>query len=239
MAKTPTKKKTAATKKPVAETPEAKVAEIEKGLVPLLKEAGSISITDEKGVVEATTFLAKVKGYAKRVTELQEFFTNPYVEQRRVALEHKQRIEAMFAPKLQPLVEIEKTLKRAIGDYRLEEERKARAEEKRLQDIRDRANEKREEEGKGQILAPVKTVERAAPTVRTEAGSATTKKVWKHEVLDLAVLRKDEQFMTELYALATQKGLHEQVLRDMVKRGVREVGGVRIYEDIDVSVSAN
>lgn len=238
MKKTPTKK-TAATKKPKLETPEAKVAEIEKGLVPLLKEAGNISITNEQGVVEATTFLGKVKGYAKRVTELQEFFTNPYVEQRRVALEQKNRIEAMFAPKLQPLVEIEKTLKRAIADYRLEEERKARAEEKRLQDIRDRANEKREEEGKGQILAPVKTVERAAPTVRTEAGSSTTKKVWKHEVQDLQKLVTDKEFLGRFINLGIEKGLHEQVLRQMVKEGVREVVGVRIYEDIDVSVSAN
>jgi len=217
-------------------TPEATVAEIEKGLVPLQKEAKKIVIKTAEDVRGAATFLSKVKAYVNRINELQSFFTDPYVEQRRVALTNKQTIEAMFSPKLEPLIEIERTVKRAVSDYTLEEERKIRVEEARLQKIRDNANAKREEEGKGQILEPVKTIERATPTVKTEEGKMTTSRTWTHEVLDLAVLRKDEKFMTTLLALAVQKDLHNQVLRGMVRDGVREVGGVRIYEDVKVGV---
>lgn len=227
------------TKKPETATPEAKVEEITKGLVPLEKEAKSIVIKSEEDVTNAVSFLSKVKSYMKRVTELQDFFTDPYVEQRRVALEHANRIKALFAPKLTPLEDMERVVKRAIGDYRLEEERKARVEEERKQKVRDAANAKREEEGKGQILTPVATVERAAPTVKTDEGRATTRKVWKFEVLDETKLLSDKMFAHGLITMAKAEGLHEKLLRSLIKTGTREVAGVRIYEDIEVSVSAN
>lgn len=229
------------TKKPTAKTPEAQVIEIEKGLVPLKKEAQKIVIKTADDAKGATSFLAKVKGYADRVNELQTFFTEPYVEQRRVALEKKQEIEKMFAPKLLPLNDILVTVKRTISDYTLEEERKARAEEERKQKIRDVANAKREKkEGRGQIIEPVKTVERAAATMKTEEGRTTTKKVWKFEIIDAELLKQNAYFGALLVDLAIEKGLHEQLLRHMVATmGVRELEGVRIYEDINVSVSAN
>ena len=226
-------------KKSPPKTPEASVVEIEKGLVPLSKEAASIVIKTKEDYASASSFLAKVKGYINRVSELQTFFTEPYIEQRRVALVNKNNVEALFAPKLLPLTEMEKRIKRMMADFTIEEDRKVRVEEERLQKIRDVANAKREEAGKTMILEPVKSVERAEATVRSAEGKTTTKKVWKFEVIDTSVLFKDKAFAQQLHALCEQKLLHEQVLRAMVNAGTREVGGVRIYEDIEISVSAN
>lgn len=231
-------KKTTAAKKVVADTPEAKVAEIEKAIIPLQKEASAVVIKSEEDFAEATTLVAKVKGYINRVTEVQEFFTNPHKKARADALTAMRKIEALFAPKLVPLEAMEKSIKRAMSDYRIEQENKTRAEEKRLQDIRDKANEKREEEGKGQILTPVKSVERPMATMKTEQGNATMKKTWKHETTDRDALYTDKAFLAKLFTFCIEKGHDEQVLRAMVKEGVREVAGVRIYEDFDVSVAA-
>ena len=60
-------------------TPEATVAEIEKGLVPLQKEAKKIVIKTAEDVRGAATFLSKVKAYVNRINELQSFFTDPYL----------------------------------------------------------------------------------------------------------------------------------------------------------------
>ncbi len=232
-------KKKTTTKPKVEETPEAKVAEIEKGLVPLTAEAQKIVIKTVDDVKGATSFLAKVKGYSVRVLELQKFFTDPYIEQRRVALKKKQEIEALFAPKLKPLEDIITNVKRAIADFTLEEERKARVEEARLEKIRLAADKKREESGKEQIIEPVKSVERAAPTVKTAEGRTTTRKVWKYEIVDDEALLGNPYFNTKLILFAREHDLHNKLLRQMVKDGERKVNGVRIYEDIEVSVSSN
>lgn len=226
-----------APKKEAAKTPEAQVEEIGKAIVPLSREIPT-SIKTEEEFADATSFLTKVKSYIKRTEELQEFFVKPHQDARAAALKQMNNIKALFAPKLEPLQKLEAAAKRMMADYRLDVERKARAEEQRKQDARDRANEKRAEEGKGQILTPVKEVARPDATMKTEEGSATMRKTWKHEVTDRASLYSDRAFLTLLHQLCQEKGLDEQVLRAMVKDGVRQVAGVRIYEDFDVSASA-
>lgn len=220
-------------------TPEAGIAQIEKEVSPLLKQADSISLKTEEDVVAATEFVANVKSKLKSIETMQDFFVTPHQEQRKKSLEAMNEIKALFAPQLEPLEKAEKKIKRAIADYRLEEERKARAEEERLAKIREKANEKREEKGQAPILEPVKTIERADSTVKSTAGKTTTKKVWKFEIQDESLLIKDQAFIGELLSLAINKGLHEQTLRQMVRDGVREVKGVRIYEDLEVSVSTS
>ena len=233
--------KTTKTKKkiPKLETPESKVVEIEKGLVPLQKEAKKMVVKNIGDVQKATSFLAKVKGYTDRVNELVTFFTEPYVDQRRVALEKKREIEEMFAPKLAPLNEMIETAKRAISEYTIQQERKAQAEEDRKQKIRDKANKKREEQGKTQILEPIKSVERVDATVKTDEGRTTTKKVWAFEVLNTTQMCADKEFVKAVMADVIEKSTHERILRGLVKNGAREVGGVRIYQDIKVDVSTN
>jgi hypothetical protein len=134
----------------------------------------------------------------------------------------------MFKEQSQPLEIVETKVKRAIADFKLEEERKARIEEARLEKIRETANAKREAEGKEQILTPVKTVERSEQTVNTDAGRSTAKMVWKFKVVDIdKVPRK--------YLRCEVK--HSDVTK-AIDGGIRAIDGLEVYEDFDISVTA-
>ena len=130
------------------------------------------------------------------------------------------------------------SLKRIIADYTIKQEAKAIAEEERKLKIREIADAKREAKGQSKIIEPVNTVERKEATTRTAHGSATTKKVWKFRIENEAKMYTDPIFSQQLMVLVKKKGLDEQVLRNMVKDGSRDIKGVEVYPDVDVSVSA-
>jgi hypothetical protein len=83
-------------------------------------------------------------------------------------------------------------------------------------------------EQQAKIEASKEIVEVAEPTIRTEAGKVTKKKVWKWEIEDLEVLRKSHP---ELFTL------NEKLLNDLVRAGSREIQGVRIFQDVQISVT--
>lgn len=230
-----------ATKKTQVEmpkTPELGIKEISKDVVKITKEAEAIVIKTEKDYESANTFLVAVKEKLNGINKMRDFFTDPYVEQRRVALQKKNEIDALFDQSTNPLTSIEAKVKRAMSDFRLEEERKAKLEEARLQKIRDDANAKREEKGQDQIMTPVKTVERIDQTISTGdgAGKSTAKKVWKFEVTKISEFPAD--ILKKILTVAYEKGIIDQVIRREVQSGVREISGVRIYEDFDIAVTA-
>lgn len=231
-----------ATKKKVEvempKTPELGIKLISKDLAEVTKQSETIVIKTEKDYIGANDFLVVVKENLNKINTMRSFFTDPYVEQRRVALTKMKEIDALFDKSTQPLESIEAKVKRAMGDFKLEEERKARAEEKRLQDIRDKANEKREEAGKEQIMTPIKTVERVEQTVQSGdgLGKSTAKKVWKFEITKISEFPED--ILKKILTVAWEKGIIDQIIRNEVKAGAREIKGVRIYEDFDIAVTA-
>jgi hypothetical protein len=227
------------TKKETEETevvilPEQKVEEISKDIKTFGKKAESfLAIKSQEDYNKTTAFIVEVKGRLNRMKEVIEFFTKPFQDARKKALDDMKKVEALFAPSLNSYMDMESNLKMAMSSFKMNEDRRIR-EEERL------AREKREKEDRNGNFnpAPMPTVERVAPTVATDKGKATANKVWKFEVLQLAELRKDKAFMDSFWNATVEKGLHEQVLRNMVRAGVREVAGVRIYEDFDISVRA-
>jgi len=62
--------------------------------------------------------------------------------------------------------------------------------------------------------------------VRTEAGSATQRKVWKHEITDEAQVPRE-------YLM-----IDEAKVRQAVKQGIREIPGVRIFEHTEIAFRA-
>ena len=223
--------------KNVVETPEVKIKAISKEVAKVETEAKNIVVKSSDDEVNASKFLIEVvKPRLNRINELVTSFTSPWRKQRKDALEEINRIEALFEGQIKPLEAIEKTVKRAIADFRLEEERKARAEEERKAKIREQANDKREEKGLEPIQAPINTVERAPATVKTDGGKSTVKKVWKFEVENYMQL--SNEVIHEVMAVARDKGIIDSVIRKMVNEGARQLTGVRIYEDFDIGVSA-
>lgn len=215
--------------KPNVETPEVKLKEISVDVSKQVAIAKKIVITKAEDVVKATEFVAIVKGRLNRIIELETFFTEPYVEQRRVALAEKQKIEALFAEQKAPLLEIEATIKKGISTFKLAEEEKARKEEARLQKIRDDANAKREDKGIAPIETPVASVDRTDQTIKTDAGSSTAKKVWKARLVNINLVPR-EYLRCELNVSKVNFDL---------SMGVRKIDGLEIYEDFDISIKAS
>lgn len=179
-----------------------------------------VAIKSEAEVALATEFLGVVKARVKRVEEIRKFFVNPLNEQ-------VKRINTLFKGVSDPLTAIETKVKSAMSSYRWEEEKKAREEEERLRKLQEKKNEKRAEAGKELDLS-IKTVERAEQTVTTATGSSTAKKIWKYEVVDI------NQVPRELLRCEIK---HANVMAK-IDEGVRDISGLRIYEDFNISVRA-
>jgi len=214
-------------------SPESKVAEITKDLKKMEKQTEVVAmISNEEGYVEATTFAVDVKGRVNRIKKLKTEYVKPLKDA-------VKQIEGLFNEPLKHYEHLEKVIKGSMSNFRIEQEKAARKEEDRLRKLKEKREERKAEKGDTTIdPTPMPTVERADTTIKTDAGKATTKKVWRHELQDadkaLAVKETHDMVMN----LAIKKGLLDQVLRGKVKDGLREHDGVRIYEDIDISLTA-
>ncbi len=211
-----------------SETPEQKIVEIKKDLTLTEKKSEKMVIIEsENDVLLATEFLARAKTHADRIEEIRTSFTKPINE-------GLTAINKMYKEPHAAYLEMIKKVKRAIGDYRLEEEQKAQKEEDRLEKIREEKNKRNVEKGKAIDLTPVKTVERSETVVKSASGRSQTKKVWKFEIEAHSKLPKN--IVDEVMYQAHQKGIVDMVVRKMVNSGVRDIPGVRIYKDIEVGI---
>lgn len=203
------------------ETPESKIAEISKEVAKVEDVATHITIKSQKDVVSATEFLGGVKSRLKRIEELRKFFVAPLKEQAK-------KIDAMFGEQAAPLEQIETKVKRAIADYTLEQNRLAAKEEERLAKLRAAQDERREAKGLAPVAAPLPTVARPEATTKADGASATAMIVWKYEVVDINEVPRN---------LLRCEVKHASV-QALIDTGVREIAGLRIYEDVQVRVSA-
>lgn len=209
------------------ESPEAKLSEINKDVKTLDKrKQKTVTIKNEDDYQLATNFVVEVKGRIKRIKELKTDYVKPLKE-------GIKRLEGLFNEPLRHYEGIETEVKSAMAEYQREMNRK-------LKEKEEKEKAKREAQAKkGKIdPTPVPTYERPEKTARTEEGGrSTAKKVWKFEVEDTEKLLKVKGVKDELVALAIEKGLLDRVVRQKVLSGVRELNGVRIYEDYDINVS--
>lgn len=205
-------------------TPDEKLGEISKDIAIISAEADTYTIQSQGDVAIATEFLVKVKGRAKRIEELRQFFVKPLNDQVKA-------INERFKASLKPLEDIEVKVKRLISDYTLEQERIRREEEKKLQELhaKEMAKQEKKAEREGNDFVPSIAPTIAKPTgpVRSSSGTASTPTVWKFEVIDSVLVPRE------------YLEVNESLIRQAVKSGARTIPGVRIYEDIDVKVRVN
>lgn len=120
------------------------------------------------------------------------------------------------------LLQIESTLKQKITSYRVIQEQKRREASLEAKKETDRLQAKLTEEAaeKGieapKILDPI--LPKEAPVIRTETGSASGRKTWTFELIDLSKVPEE------------YKILDEKKVRDAVRAGIRQIEGIRIYE---------
>lgn len=211
---------------------EKKVEEINVALVDLQKKLVVKEITTDKALEKTTQDLILVKGYINKIKDIRDQFIKPIKENIR-------NLEKLFTDPQKKAEEFEALLKKEISAYRLMLDKKAKEEEDRLRKEQEKEIKKAEAKGKVAPVVPVATVERMPVTTKTESGKSSAKKVVKFEITDANAIPK--KYRDLVYYKAVEKGLLDQVIRQLVKvDGMNlNMAGVRVYEDFDISVSVN
>lgn len=197
---------------------------------------GAVEVTDDASEERATDIVAVAKDALKTAEANRKAAKKPHEDQGKA-------IDAAFKEMWSPLEGVVKSLSaQVIERRRREQERVAeeqRAEQKRIDDERKRleenARQRQAEEDKRAAAEKREAVEQkpfeipdAPPpppppkTKTTSSGSrATVKENWKHEVVDLIEVPDGYcKTVADDFAIKTA-----------IKNGVREIPGVRIYDD--------
>jgi len=128
-----------------------------------------------------------------------------------------------------PLSEAEKALKQKIGQYQYKLELERRKQEEAIRKANEELQKKLEEEAKAAgVEAPQVTpmpLPKKEPVTRTDTGaSAHTRKTWKAEIIDPGLVPRE-------YCEPSMK-----LINHAVKMGVREIPGVKIWQDVQAVV---
>ena len=181
----------------------------------LVKKAEDLKIEND----EQNQLAVSMGTSAKKLTKLIETKRNEIIKEPEEYVKGVRNFCKMFTEKL---ILIEMTLKSKITSYRIVQEQKRREAELKAQKETEKLQAKlnKDAEKKGieapQILAPI--IPKEAPVTRTESGSASLRKTWTFELVDLDKVPRE--FLT----------LSEGKVRDSIRGGVREIPGIRIFE---------
>lgn len=190
-------------------------------------QAVTLTIATNKELMNASELLSRVAKLRKDLETRRKFIVDPLNKQ-------VKQINEAFKFWSAPLDHADRVLRKGIADYQAEQRRRAE-EERRRQDELERNRLEALEQAveqptpKGEpatIVFPVPPPPVSEPlrTVKTSAGLVSTRKRWTFEVLDLSVVPRE-------YLM-----LNERAVREAIRQGVREIPGLRIYEEDDVVV---
>ena len=179
-----------------------------------IQETDVIAVTNTEEEKRAALVIARAKDMLKKVEAKRKDFVQPLND-------HVKKINADFKTITEPIEAAISKLSSAILAYR------QTAEWKEAQEYREavRAEAKdaveRGDVAALQSLSDANTaIEAAAPkTVKTEAGSVGTRKVWKYEIED------PTRVPTEFWII------DEKRIGAAVRAGVRKINGVKIWEE--------
>lgn len=207
----------------------------------LFAEAQMLMVRDPSSLAIATTMLLEAKAAAKEVMEKRDFFVKPLKD-------HVKQIEALFKPLIDTLSQADATLRSKVLEYRVVEQRKAdelRAEAERRATIAAEEAARLAEKaasltGKRAAAAQFKSdakqdeanvaalamlaAQGPARVMPSIDGQVATRRVWRFEV-------EDESQVPREYLV-----VNESEIREAVRNGVREIPGVRIFSQEQLSV---
>lgn len=212
---------------PVIATVEKEIKPLANDLILFRSEVEAFAIESDDDYSKASDMLKTVNTKKKSIEETREFFVKPLNTQ-------VKSINGIFKPQTEHADETIKILKNKMSEFFDKKERARIAEENRLQAIRDKANEKRAEQGKEEIAEPVKEVAEVAKTVSAGFSSTTVRKVWTHEIISMKEMPPEikEAIMGEAF----KKGIVTTVVQKFVDAGMHEISGVKVFQKNVVSV---
>lgn len=189
----------------------------------MVAEAQAMVVHDDDTAKRAVALAAKAKKKAREIEAARKEIVAPHND-------FVAAVNRLAKDCAGPLAQVEAILKKKINEHetrvRLElakAQEAARQEAARLQ----AEIEKQAQEAGVQPPVVVTPVLPEAPgPIRTEAGSASQRREWTFEIVDpMAVPRE--------YLM-----INEKEIRAAVKRGIREIPGVRIYEETKTVIRA-
>lgn len=181
--------------------------------------ADALEVKNEASNAEATAQTGVAKKMIKELEAKRKEVTAD-------AREFVSGVNAIFKNLTDPLTAITKGLEGKQKPYqtRLVLERR-KAEElarKATEDAQAKLNAEAEAAGVQPVQLDAPVAPKIPTTTRTETGTSYTVTTWKHEIIDAAQVPRE--FCEPV----------DRLIREAVKGGVREIPGVRIYEDIDI-----
>ena len=183
------------------------VAVIEKQTYPLLAQSASYSIENAGDVENASVFLRDVSDAIKSIEAKRLEFTKPLNQSLKA-------INSTFKQLKSPLEGAKKELSTRILKWRSDEEQRVRKEQARRRKIQD-AHEKQGHEV--QVPVVMKTPEKTI-------GNTQIRKVWKFELV--AFSKVGDEF----------KSLNTVAVNGAIRKGKREIAGLRIYQEETMAV---
>lgn len=182
----------------------------------LVKRAQEVEVRDEGSLRLAVETAAAAKKLDGAIEKLRK----QYVEEPNRFIRAVNNLAKRYQDRLK---QVESGLKRKISEYQYQLELERRKAEAAAQEEARKLQERLQAEAQAagveapQVVAPV--IPEKATTVRTAEGSAIQRTQWTFEVVDPALVPRE--YLT----------VDEKAIRAAVKAGVREIPGVRIYEE--------
>lgn len=187
--------------------------------VDVVAKAETFEIVSELTAAEANGTLRWIAGAKQELEERRKFFVKPLND-------HVKEINALFKEVGDPLNIADRLMRTKVIEWRKQVEEVARKKQAELQRRAEQARARQEEKAaaKGEPPpppAPVPTIE-----VPKTAGGVTTVKTWTFEITDITKVPR------------TYLDLNETLVRKHIRAGVREIPGLRIYQQDTVKVGA-
>jgi len=189
------------------EVSQKEIQVLEKQVSPLVKEADSYKIDSVEAVDEASMFLKKVRDTERSIEAKRLEFTAPLNQSMRA-------INATFKKLKEPLEQARKLLTNRVLTWKIAERERLEKEEARRRKIQEA------HEAKGhEVKAPV-----VLDRPDNKIGNTQTRKVWTFEVVDFTKVPNE------------YKELNTVKVNSVIRAGVRDIKGLRIYQEEKLSI---
>lgn len=191
------------------------------------EQAEAFVINSDEDYEKAGDLAGTINEKKKSIDAMRKFFVQPLNVQ-------VDNINAMFMPKVKEADAIVSLIKGKMSFYFTKKEEARLKEERRLQAIRDKADAERAQQGKEAIATPVREVAPVAKTVTSTVAQSQIRKSWTHEIISMSELPED--IKKAIFAEAYKKGIVTSVVQKFVDAGMREISGVKVFEQATVAL---
>ena len=192
------------------------LAEYDESIASMVQQADALEVTDEESNVLAVEMAGQIKKLNKAVEALRKKF----VEEPKA---YAKSVDALAKSYKDRFDRIERGLKTKIAQYQSRVELERRKKEEAARQAAAEAQRKLDEEAEAAGVEPVRLDQMIMPepekVTRTGSGAAYQRKAWTFEIEDEALIPRE-------YLVVDEKAI-----REAVKAGVRNISGVRIFEE--------